>query len=180
MKKINVIGTTGSGKSTFSMLLASKLAYPYIQMDQIYWNPNWVESHDKEYLAKISEAVSSETWVLDGNYSRTNPIKWQNVDIIIWIDYSYIRTFFQLFKRTLYRIITKQEIWPQTGNIESFKRTFLSKDSILIWFFKNYSKNKHRYKKLMNSRNLSHIEFVRLRNPKEAKLFINRVRLKGS
>ncbi|HDY8086621.1 TPA: (d)CMP kinase, partial [Vibrio vulnificus] len=35
MKRINVIGTSGSGKSTFSRQLASKLKYPYLEMDAI-------------------------------------------------------------------------------------------------------------------------------------------------
>jgi len=173
MKKINVIGTTGSGKSSFSKLLAKKLDYSYIQMDQLFWQPNWIESSDEEFTAKIAEAVSGNAWVLDGNYSRTNTIKWQNVDTIIWLDYSYPRTFYQLMTRTLCRIISKKELWPKTGNKESFKSAFLSRDSIIIWFFKNYGNNKYRYTKLMNAHCLPHVKFIRLGSPKDAKEFLN-------
>jgi adenylate kinase family enzyme len=75
MKKINVIGTTGSGKSTFSKALANRIDCPYIQMDQLFWKPNWVEPSDDEFIPKVKSAVSGASWVLDGNYSRTNDIK---------------------------------------------------------------------------------------------------------
>ena len=75
MKKINVIGTTGSGKSTFSSLLAKELGFPYIHMDELFWKPNWQESTDDEFIPKIKRVVAGVLWVLDGNYSRTNDIK---------------------------------------------------------------------------------------------------------
>ncbi len=70
MKKINVIGTTGSGKSTFSRKLADKLSYPCAHMDELFWKPNWVESSDAEFFPKVESFVSKDSWVLDGNYKR--------------------------------------------------------------------------------------------------------------
>ena len=176
MNKINVIGTTGSGKSTFSKALAKQLDYPYIEMDLLFWKANWEESTNDEFFSKIREATSTDNWVLDGNYTRSNDIKWENADTIIWIDYSYTRTFLQIFKRTIKRMISQQELWPDTGNKETFRKSFLSKDSILIWFFKSHKKNKLRYATLIKSPKLKHINFVRLQSPKEAQLFIKRVK----
>lgn len=175
MKRINVIGTTGSGKSTFANRLADKLGYTCIHMDQLFWKPDWVESSDEEFIPKVKEVVSGETWILDGNYSRTNNIKWKNADTVIWLDYSYPRTLFQLLKRTVSRVVTKEELWPGTGNRESFRKAFMSKDSIFIWFFKCYRRNKVRYENLDRSFRQGHIKFIRLRSPKEAEAFIERI-----
>jgi len=175
VQKVNVIGTTGSGKSTFSELLANKIDCPYIQMDQLFWKPDWVESTDDEFISKVKNAVSGRSWVLDGNYSRTNDIKWENVDTIIWLDYSYTRTLLQLFMRTVTRTLSKQELWPGTGNKESFGRSFMSRTSIFLWFFKSYKNNRMRYLKLMDSSGLKDVKFIRLRNPKEADQFIDRI-----
>ena len=172
MKKINVIGTTGSGKSIFSKRLSNRLTFPYVQMDELFWNSNWVESTDEEFMAKVRRAVSAPTFVLDGNFSRTNEIKWTNVDTIIWIDYSYSRTLSQLLRRTITRALSKQELWRDTGNRESFRRSFMSKKSIIIWFFKNYRRNKKRYSILMNSNELRNHDFVRLQSPKQVEEFI--------
>lgn len=175
MKRINVIGTTGSGKSTFANRLADKLGYTCIHMDQLFWKPDWVESSDEEFIPKVKEVVSGETWILDGNYSRTNNIKWENADTVIWLDYSYPRTLIQLLKRTVNRVVTKEELWPGTGNRESFRKAFMSKDSIFTWFFKCYRRNKVRYENLGRSFRQGHINFIRLRSPKEAEAFIERI-----
>lgn len=178
MKRINVIGTTGSGKTTFSKELSATLTIPYIQMDELFWKPNWVESLDEEFLPKVASVVSGDAWVLDGNFSRTNSIKWQRADTLIWLDFGYVATFSQLLGRTLRRATCKNELWPNTGNKESFKKTFFSKSSILMWFFKNYGRNKKRYANLMRSNELSHVKCVRLRNRKQAREFIERARKK--
>ncbi|TOH24481.1 AAA family ATPase, partial [Vibrio parahaemolyticus] len=39
MKRIAVIGSGGSGKSTFSALLGKKLNLPVHHLDQLYWKP---------------------------------------------------------------------------------------------------------------------------------------------
>jgi adenylate kinase family enzyme len=41
-KRIVVIGTTSSGKSTLAKQLAEKIGGDYIELDALYWEPNWV------------------------------------------------------------------------------------------------------------------------------------------
>ncbi len=172
MKRINVVGTTGSGKSTFARALAKKLGYEYIQLDALFWKPDWEESTDEEFFAKISKAIETEHWVLDGNYHRTQALKWQHADTIIWLDYSYTRTLFQLTKRTLSRAISGRELWEGTGNRESFYKSFLTKDSILLWFYKAYPAIKKRYAALQHDPAISHIAFIRLGTPKQTRAFL--------
>ncbi len=38
---INVVGTSGSGKSTLARRLAHRLELPWIELDRLYWRPNW-------------------------------------------------------------------------------------------------------------------------------------------
>ena len=64
MKRINVIGTSGSGKSTFSRLLANKLKYPYLEMDAIFWKPNWQESTDKNSLPTLRRVLVAKNGYL--------------------------------------------------------------------------------------------------------------------
>lgn len=68
--------------------------------------------------------MKSEDWVLDGNYTRTIPIKWENVTTVIWLDLPFLKTVYQSIKRTLKRSITGKEIWPETGNKESLRESF--------------------------------------------------------
>ncbi|WP_413284235.1 hypothetical protein [Vibrio sp. MA40-2] len=75
MKKINVVGTSGSGKSTFSRLLAHKLSYPHLEMNAMFGKPNWTEPSDEEFFSELESQLSKSEWVLDGNYNRTSAIK---------------------------------------------------------------------------------------------------------
>ncbi|MDG1752988.1 MAG: adenylate kinase [Thalassotalea sp.] len=168
MKRINVIGTSGSGKSTFSQLLAKNINAEYIEMDSLFWQPDWQESSNDIFFAKISHAIDKPTWVLDGNYSRSQSIKWKTADTIIWLDYGFFRTFYQVFCRSIKRAWNKNELWQGTGNKESFYKTFLHKDSIILWMLTNYHRNKLRYSVLMQTEEMRNKKFIRLKSPQEA------------
>jgi ABC-type dipeptide/oligopeptide/nickel transport system ATPase component len=173
VKRINVIGTTGSGKSTFAKALAKRIGARYFEMDQLYWKPDWQGSTDEELLTNLNQVWCEHSWVLDGNYSRTTELKWGHADTVIWLDYSYIRTLAQLLKRSLTRAILKDEMWPGTGNYESFSRLLFSKESILVWFFRYHSVNKRRYRGMMSNSHYKHITFIRLTSPKLARQFLD-------
>lgn len=176
VKKINVVGTSGSGKSTFSKQLAEKLNYPYIEMDALYWKANWEGSYDEEFFSKVATSIAAPCWVLDGNYSRTTPIKWQDVDTVVWIDYSFPRTIYQALKRAINRNISGHELWPDTGNRESVQRSFFSKDSVIIWTLKTFYSNRKRYSEVMSNQNYKHINFVRLTHPQKTKMFLDLIK----
>ena len=85
-QRINVVGTSGSGKSTFARQLSEALNLPCYEMDRLFWKPDWQSSPDDEMFQKVRDVTSQLSWVLDGNYTRTIPIKWQNVQLVIWLD----------------------------------------------------------------------------------------------
>ena len=53
--KINVMGTSGSGKSTFSKKLSKKINHIYIEMDELHWNSDWVESTNEEFFKSMNQ-----------------------------------------------------------------------------------------------------------------------------
>lgn len=169
-KKINIVGTSGSGKSTFSKRLSTMLSREYIEMDALFWNENWSCPSEDVFLSRLKIALEKSEWILDGNYSNTIPVKWKNIDMVIWLDFSFSRTFFQALKRAITRIFTKEELWA--GNKETFKKTFLSKDSILLWTIKTYKRNRIQYEMMMLSEQYSHIRFIRLLSPKDCSEYL--------
>lgn len=172
MKKVIVIGTTGSGKSTFARKLAVKINASYISLDLLFWKANWQATEDDEFFPKIREAISADTWIVDGNYFRTQEITWAQADTIIWIDLPFWLTFYQCFTRGLDRALSKQELWPGTGNVESFSR-MLSKDSILLWLIKTYKRNKIRYEQKEREAKAMGLSFYRLRSRSEMSCFLD-------
>jgi len=119
--RINVVGTSGSGKSTFAKSIAKKFNAPYVQMDEIYWKPNWKESCDEEFFSKVEEVVSTDRWILDGNYKRTIPIKWKRVQMVVYLDLPFHVVLYRIIKRSFLRGIRKKSyglvIGSQYGSI---------------------------------------------------------------
>ncbi|HDR2751712.1 TPA: adenylate kinase [Enterobacter asburiae] len=172
--KINLIGTSGSGKSTLARRIAAELAIPYIEMDQLYWRPNWQGTEDDALWTKLENTLTAtENWVLDGNYNRTRPVKWRNVDLVVWVDYGFTRTLYQAVSRAFRRAWHKQELWPGTGNCESFRRSFFSRKSIIIWTIKTWRSNRERYEADMRNPQYDHIRFVRITRRQDAETLIS-------
>lgn len=173
MKFINIIGTTGSGKSTFARQLAQKQQLQYIELDNLLWLDDWQESTNEALLNKLKIAVeTAETgWVLDGLYTRTIPMMMEKVDTVIWLDYSFHINLYRLTKRTFGRVVSRKKLWEDSNNRESLKM-MLSKESIFVWLFKSYPKNRKKYLALMQNPDYQHIRFIRLTTPKQTELFL--------
>lgn len=108
--KINVVGTSGVGKSTLARRLAQELSLPYIEMDVLYWLPEWQGTPDDEFYAKLAAALAAPGWVLDGNYNRSRPVKWRDVDLVVWVDYSFWRTMRQAIWRAASRASRRRTV----------------------------------------------------------------------
>lgn len=80
-------------------------------------------------------------------------------------------------KSIFIRSITKAELWYDTGNVETFRKSFFSRDSVIIWTLKTYQRNRVRYTEMFNDPKYRHIKFVRLKSPKMAKKFIDELDL---
>ena len=168
--RINVVGTSGCGKSTVSKRIAERLNVPYIQLDELYWKPNWAESTDEELFPKLEKALSPDEWVLDGNYNRTTPIKWKRVQIVVYLDLPFHIVLYRIIRRSLLRGIRNEELWH--GNKETLWKHLFTRDSMILWTIKRFSMNRKRYKELFEKPEYSHIKFVRLCSDKEVEDFV--------
>lgn len=173
MKRINVVGTSASGKSTFAKQLAQQLNVDYIELDDLYWLDDWQEPTDALFFEKIQNAIdqAEHGFVLDGNYSRTNNIKWQQVDTIIWLDLPFQINMYRSIKRALHRAFTKRQLWSNSNNTESFRK-MLSTDSVIWWMMKTHKKNQKKYLKWMQSNQYPNIDWIHLSSIAEVKAFL--------
>lgn len=124
--KINVVGTSGVGKSTLARRIARQLALPCIEMDRLYWLPQWQGMPDEAFFAKLAAATAAPGWVLDGNYNRSRQIKWRDVDLVVWLDYGFCRTLRQAVCRAAARASRHQELWPVPATAKASVAPFLA------------------------------------------------------
>lgn len=165
--RIVVVGTTSSGKSTLAENLANKLDLGFVELDAIYWRPNWVGTPDDEFAAKVDGATSGDRWALAGNYSRTRPITWPRAEVVIWLDYSLPVIFWQLTKRTLQRTFSREVLWGT--NVERLwsHLKLWSDESLFKWLFKTYWRRKREYPALFALPEHQHLEMIRFTSPQE-------------
>ncbi len=71
MKKIIIIGCPGSGKTTFAEKLKSKLGLPLFYLDAIWHKPDRTHISREEYDTRLAEILDLDSYIIDGNYSRT-------------------------------------------------------------------------------------------------------------
>ncbi|MFX1343533.1 MAG: adenylate kinase [Promethearchaeota archaeon] len=173
--RINVVGTSNSVKIIFSKRLFNILSVPHIEMDGLFWGPNWYPSSYEDFCSKLRLALKGDSLILDGNYTRTIPVKRKRVTTIIWLDFSFPRILYQAIIRATKRIITREELWSGTGNRETLRALF-SKNSIVFYAIISHRRVRKKYEALIKSDYYSNIQFIRLRSPKQFKLFLNRVK----
>jgi len=88
MKRVLILGSCGSGKSTLARQLHDITQIPLIHLDQEYWLPNWTEPTKKKWNTIVTKLVQRKTWIMDGNYSGSFPIRIPRADTIIYLDKS--------------------------------------------------------------------------------------------
>lgn len=165
--RILVIGTSGSGKSTLARKISKALSVPDIELDALFWKPNWTQSSKEEFRAKIQESISEFSgFIIHGNYNQVRDLTWGNSDIVIWLDYSKKLVMWRVLKRSVLRILSREVLW--SNNKESFRKNFLSKESIILWSWNTYAIRKKQYLELSEKPEYTNIKIIRIQTPKEA------------
>ncbi|MEN3271526.1 MAG: hypothetical protein V7636_287 [Actinomycetota bacterium] len=120
MRRVVVIGNTGSGKSTLGAALATTLGVPFTDSDDLFWLPGWTERPNDDFRSALDDATSGDGWVLVGNYlSRATDITWPRADTIVWLDLSLPLVVSRSVRRTTKRAITRQVVC--NGNTEKLR-----------------------------------------------------------
>lgn len=90
MKKICIIGGSGTGKTTLAENLGKRLDLPVYHIDGIHHLDNWQIRDKKERDKIIIEKADEDKWIIDGTYRSTLQYRLDKADFIIYLDYSTI------------------------------------------------------------------------------------------
>lgn len=167
MKKIVIIGSSGSGKSTLSRALSTKLNLPVVHLDKLFWKPNWVESSKEEFDKRLEIELQQPSWIMDGNFDRTMPIRIEKCDTLIYLDYPRMLCLFSAIKRV---ITTYGKVRPDMGEECPQRFDF----SFLVWIW-NFNKvhRKQTYKILEGIKDDSSKKLYIFKHRRECNKFLN-------
>ena len=86
MKRIMIIGSGCSGKSTLAIRLGRVLNLPVYHLDRLHWRPGWQETPKSEFHALQAQAVAEPEWIVDGNYFGSLEIRLAACDTVVFLD----------------------------------------------------------------------------------------------
>lgn len=168
--KIMVIGSSGSGKSTFSRELGEVLNVPVYHLDLYYWKPGWIETPKEEWDDFNRQLVAKDQWIIDGHYGRTLDIRLQAADVIIFFDISPVITTYRVLKRRVqYHGKTRPDL--NEGCPES-----------IDWAFIKYGWNFRKDKRpniLTKLEEYADKKIIIINSPGEARSLLNKIRTDG-
>lgn len=89
MERVTVIGCSGAGKSVFSKKLHQKTGLPLYHLDMLFWREEGTHLEPAEFNPALQRVVDTPAWIIDGNYSRTLPMRLERCDTIFFLDIPY-------------------------------------------------------------------------------------------
>ncbi len=99
MRRVLIIGPCGSGKSTLAREVAPRMGLPLVHMDQLGWQPGWVETDKAELNARLADAVAQDCWLIEGNYGSTLAPRLDRADTVIYLDFPIRLCLWRLSRR---------------------------------------------------------------------------------
>lgn len=135
MKRVVVLGSPGSGKSTFSRRLHKLTKLPLIHLDLYYHQSEYDYINNREpWIERVKSLMSSDVWIIDGNYQSTIPIRCKGADTIILFDLPRRLCLYRIFKRRIHFHNKRREDMPSEW-VEKIDPSFIK----FVW---DFNKNK--------------------------------------
>jgi adenylate kinase family enzyme len=124
MQRIVILGNAGSGKSTLARALDKRLGLPVVHLDKLFWEPGWVEPDAEQFRTRVTEAITADAWVCEGNYARrTFDLRLPRADLIIWLDTPRLTCFTRVILRS---VMNRPRADLAAGCSEKLDREFLT------------------------------------------------------
>ena len=155
------MGSTGAGKTTLGKQLSTQLDIPFVELDNLFWLVDWQGRPKSEFQDIVGNYVSTDAWIMDGNYESVRRIIWSEADTLIWLDYSFAVIFYRLIKRIFLRAISKEVVCGNNVDRGWIHLKLWSKDSLINWLFQTYWKRKAEMPKMIASDG-SHLRVIRV------------------
>jgi adenylate kinase family enzyme len=172
--RIIVIGNTCAGKTTLGMELAERLSLPFIDLDALFWQPNWRPLELSEFRKRVLEATDRPGWVLVGNYTtQQQDISWARANGIVYLDVALPIVVSRILLRSYRRWQKKELLWGT--NYERFfeqLKVWDEHSSLIAWAVRHHTEKQRAYADAVRDARWKHIEFRRFGSNRAAEAWL--------
>lgn len=176
LRRVRIVGTSGSGKSHLAAQLATILGVARLELDAVFWDAEWTYRDLEEAHAQVRAfaAENPDGWVVDGNWTSRlqgllDPGTPGGADVYVWLDHPRRTVMRRVIGRTLCRGILQEELWH--GNRERVRDwvRWEPEHNIVRWAWTNHPVTRER----MLQRIADGVPVVRLRGQREVDAWLS-------
>ena len=174
-ERIVVLGRTGSGKTTLAREVAAALDMPHVELDSLYFGPDFSTAPLSVLRERTSAAVAGDRWVTDGNKRAVRDLVWPRADTIIWLDYPFYVSLWRLAKRARSRTLALGAQAARSNRRAALPRQLLAAARGVLTALRSHRGQRRQYPRLFAQPANQHLAVVRLRSPRAARQWLARV-----
>ncbi len=162
--RVAVIGSAGSGKTTFSKSIGKLFDRSVTHLDKILWGENWTEQTIEQQLQILQPVVHCEGWIIDGTWLKTLDVRYKRATLVIFLHFKPTLCAWRAFKRSL-KNRGKQRDDLAKGCVEKINWSFYR-------YILRFGKNSLPQIRQLQADN-ANVPLVTLKTPKQAKKFLD-------
>jgi adenylate kinase family enzyme len=167
--RLHLIGSSGAGKTTLGRALAQRLGLPFVDLDDLFWEPGWQAVGHDELTRRLAPTLAQPGWVIVGNYrATTEPHVWPRLTHLVVLDLPLATLVRRTAWRTLRRGLTGEPCC--NGNTESLRR-FFHRDGLVRYLLRHWRARHERQRRLPTDPAQAHARVLRYdRSPRAAEV----------
>lgn len=175
MERIVVVGSSGSGKTSFAQRLSSILDSPYLELDSIVHRGGWNATPDDQLQQEIRIFAEAQRWVVDGNYTSTRKVLWPLADAFVWLDPPKRTVMRRVITRTLKRVVTREELWNGVREPWTNLYSLDPHKNVIVWAWTRFEHTRSKFETAIVDGTWSHADVHRLRSARDIDRFLESV-----
>jgi ABC-type molybdenum transport system ATPase subunit/photorepair protein PhrA len=173
--RILILGRTGSGKTTLARELAAARGVPHVELDSLYFGPEFSTAPLDVLRERTSAAIAAEHWVTDGNKRAVRDLVWPRADTVIWLDYGVHVSLWRLAKRARARTSSLSAQAAQNGSGSAVPKQMLAAAKGVLTALRSHRGQRREYPRLFAEPANRHLVVARLRSPAATRAWLARV-----